>query len=47
MDFIEKLLSSSRFNIILVIVDQLTKQAIFIPAHDTITSIHPSYIFQT
>ena len=31
MDFIE-------FDTILVIVDQLTKQAIFIPAHDTITS---------
>ena len=38
MDFIEKLLSSSGFDTILVIVDQLTKQAIFIPAHDTITS---------
>ncbi len=37
MDFIEKLLSSSRFDTILVIVDQFTKQAIFIPAHDTIT----------
>jgi len=36
MDFIEKLLSSSRFDTILVIVDQLTKQAIFISAHDTI-----------
>jgi len=39
MDFIEKLLSSSRFDTILVIVNQLTKQAIFIPAHDTIISI--------
>ena len=38
MDFIEKLLSSSKFDTILVIVDQLTKQVIFIPAHDTITS---------
>ena len=38
MDFIEKLLSSSGFDTILVIVDQLTKQVIFIPAHDTITS---------
>ena len=37
MDFIEKLLSSSRFDTILVIVNQFTKQAIFIPAHDTIT----------
>ena len=38
MDFIEKLLSSSGFDTILVIVDQLTKQVIFISAHDTITS---------
>jgi len=39
MDFIKKLLLSSRFNTILVIVDQLTKQAIFIPAHNTIMSM--------
>ena len=38
IDFIEKLSSSSRFNTILVIVDQLTKQVIFTPAHDIITS---------
>jgi len=38
MDFIEKLPSFSGFDTILVIVDQLTKQVIFIPAHDTITS---------
>jgi len=38
MDFIEKLPSSSGFNTILVIVDHLLKQAIFIPTHDTITS---------
>ena len=37
MDFIEKLPSSSGFDTILIIVDWLTKQAIFIPAHDTIT----------
>ena len=36
MDFIEKLPSSSGFDTILVIVDWLTKQAIFIPAHNTI-----------
>ena len=46
MDFIKKLLSSSGFDTILVIVDRLTKQAIFIPAHDTITSIRPSCVFQ-
>jgi len=45
MDFIEKLLSSSRFDTILVIVDWLTKQAIFIPAHDTITSVDLARLF--
>ena len=45
MDFIEKLLSSSRFDTILVIVDQLTKQAIFIPAHDTIVSVDLAHLF--
>ena len=39
MDFIKKLPSSSGFDTILVIVNWLTKQAIFIPAHDTITSV--------
>jgi IS30 family transposase len=38
MDFIEKLLDSSRFTAILVVIDQLSKQAIFIPTQDTITS---------
>jgi len=45
MDFIEKLPSSSGFDTILVKVDQLTKQAIFIPAHDTITSADLAYLF--
>ena len=45
MDFIEKLLSSSRFDTILVIVDRLTKQAIFIPAHDTIMSMDLACLF--
>ena len=45
MDFIKKLLSSSGFDTILVIVDQLTKQAIFIPAHDTITSTDLACLF--
>ena len=45
MDFIEKLLSSSGFDTILVIVDQLTKQAIFIPAHDTIMSADLARLF--
>jgi len=45
MDFIKKLLSSSEFDTILVIVDQLTKQAIFIPAHDTIMSMDLAHLF--
>jgi len=45
MNFIEKLLSSSRFDTILVIVNWLTKQAIFIPAHDTITSVNLACLF--
>ena len=45
MDFIEKLPSSSRFDTILVIVNQLTKQAIFILAHDTITSMDLARLF--
>ena len=45
MDFIEKLPSSSRFDTILVIVDRLTKQVIFIPAHDTITSTDLACLF--
>ena len=46
MDFIEKLLSFSGFNIILVIVNQLTKQVIFILTHNTITSVCSSYVLQ-
>ena len=38
MDFIEKLPMSNSSNMILVIVDCLTKQSIFIPTVDTITS---------
>jgi len=45
MDFIKKLLSSSGFDTILVIVDWLTKQAIFIPAHDTIMSANLARLF--
>ena len=39
MDFIKKLPSSFRFDTILVIINRLTKQTIFISAHDTITSV--------
>ena len=45
MNFIEKLPSSSRFDTILVIVDQLTKQVIFISAHDIITSANLAHLF--
>ena len=45
MDFIEKLPSFSGFDTILVIVDQLTKQMIFIPTHDTIMSVDLVYLF--
>jgi len=38
MDFIEQLPDSSSYTAILVIIDRLSKQAIFIPTHDTITS---------
>ena len=38
MDFIEQLPSLAGFTAILVIVDGLSKQAVFIPTHDTITS---------
>jgi len=45
MDFIKKLPLFSRFNIILVIVDWLTKQAIFISTHDTIISTDLACLF--
>jgi len=45
MDFIEQLPSSSGFNTILVIVDRLSKQAIFIPTHNTITSAELACLF--
>jgi len=45
MDFIEKLPSFSSFNTILVIVDRLSKQAIFIPTHNIITSAELVHLF--
>ena len=45
MDFIEKLPSFSRFDTILVIVNRLIKQAIFIPAHNTIMSVDLACLF--
>ena len=45
MDFIEQLLKLSRYTAILVVVDCLMKQAIFIPTHDTITSDNLTKLF--
>jgi hypothetical protein len=45
MDFIEHLPSSNGFTSILVIVERLTKQGIFIPTHDTITSAQLAELF--
>ena len=45
MDFIEQLPSSEGFTAILVIVDRLSKQSIFIPTHDTITSMQLAQLF--
>jgi len=45
MNFIKKLPSSSGFDTILVIVNWLTKQVIFIPAHDTIMSVDLASLF--
>ena len=45
MDFIEQLPSSSGFTTILVVIDQLSKQVIFIPTHDTITSPELTQLF--
>src|SRR5467141_3164405 len=45
MDFIEKLPSSFGYTLILVIVDRLSKQSLFIPTHDTITSPQLAQLF--
>ena len=45
MDFIEKLPGSDGYDAILVIVDRLSKQGIFIPTHDTITSAQLAQLF--
>jgi len=45
MNFIEKLSSFFRFDTILVIVDWLTRQAIFISAHNTIISMDLACLF--
>ena len=45
MDFIEHLPESEGFTAILVVVDRFTKQSIFIPTHDTITSAQLAELF--
>ena len=45
MDFIKKLPMSDGSNTILVIIDHLTKQSIFIPTVDTITSLMLAKLF--
>ncbi|HEV7736493.1 MAG TPA: reverse transcriptase domain-containing protein [Chlamydiales bacterium] len=47
MDFIEQLPGSNGFTDILVIIDRLTKQAIFIPTHNTINAPELSKLFVT
>ena len=45
MDFIEQLPSSDGYTDILVVIDRLTKQAIFIPTHNTINAPELSKLF--
>jgi len=45
MDFIEQLPSSSGYTAILVVIDCLSKQAVFIPTHNTITSPELAKLF--
>ena len=45
MDFIEQLPPSEGFTAILVVIDRLSKQALFIPTHDTITSAELAKLF--
>src|SRR5260370_5487476 len=45
MDFIEQLPKSSGYSAILVIMDRLTKQTIFIPTYDTVDAPRVTWIF--
>src|SRR5258705_1305760 len=47
MDFIEQLPASEGHTAILVIVDCLTKQSLFIPTHDSINSPELTQLFLT
>ncbi len=45
MDFIEQLPGSDRFSTILVIVDRLMKQVIFVPTYDTVDAPGVAWLF--
>lgn len=45
MDLIEQLPDSDGYTAILVIVDCLTKQSIFIPTHNTLTALNLAQLF--
>src|SRR6266446_11005645 len=45
MDFIEQLPASEGFSAILVVINQLTKQAIFIPSHDMVNAPQVAQLF--
>src|SRR5258708_16482891 len=45
MEFIEQLPNSEGFSAILVIIDRLTKQAIFIPSHDMVDAPQVAQLF--
>src|SRR5260221_14783459 len=47
MDFIEQLLASDGHMVILVIVDHLTKQSLFIPTHNSSYSLERAQLFLT
>src|SRR5258708_3849624 len=47
MDFIEQLPASESFSTILVVVNHLMKQAIFIPSHDTMNALQVARLFLT
>src|SRR5258708_5256591 len=47
MDFIEQLPASEGFTAILVIMDRLTKQLLFIPTHDTVDTPQLARLFLT
>ncbi len=47
MDFIEQLPASEGFSTILVVINHLMKQAIFIPSHDTVNAPQVVRLFLT